>query len=122
MPEDKTFKAGEDLSDYQYHFVVLDADNQVVAAGANGRTIGILQNAPGDGEAARVRLPGNISKLIVAETVAIAKLITSDANAEGEVVDTAGEWCGAIALQTGSSTNVRIDALITAFTAHASDA
>jgi hypothetical protein len=55
-----TFKAGEDLSAKQYHFVKIDAgDGSVVAVdGATDRPVGVLQNDPRAGEAAEVLITG----------------------------------------------------------------
>ncbi len=48
-------KAGADLSALQYHFVKLDASGDVIAiAAATDIPIGVLQNAPGDGEACSI--------------------------------------------------------------------
>jgi len=120
-PHPASFVAGEDLSDYQYHFVYLTDDNEVKHAGANKKTVGILLNAPEEGETASVALVGQIAKLKISETVAVTKLLTSTSGSEGEVVDAAGEWAGAMALQAGVEDDI-IEVLVTAFTAHASDA
>ena len=41
--------AGEDLSTYQYHYVVQSGATVVLATGATAIPLGILQNAPADG-------------------------------------------------------------------------
>ena len=61
---DVTFKAAADLSSYKYHFVYISAANTVNLCGANGKAIGILQNAPdAANKSARVRIAG-VSELI----------------------------------------------------------
>ena len=55
---DITIVAGADLSTLHYHFIALDADGKAVACGANEVSIGILQNTPESGKAARVRVLG----------------------------------------------------------------
>ena len=66
---DVTFEAAEDLSNDQYRIVVLD-DGKVRRPNASTDIpLGILQNAPGSGEAAAVRLIG-VSKIQLGETVA----------------------------------------------------
>lgn len=121
---DMTFKAGADLSSYQYHFVYLSAANTVTFAAENGRTIGILQNAPdAAGESARVRVEG-VSKLYVYGTITRGLLLTSSAQtgnvAHGEPVDAASEWAGAMALEAGTTGDV-LTVLVTHFDAHASE-
>jgi hypothetical protein len=54
-----TLTAGEDLSTFQYCFVKITANNTVQATDVQGdRPIGVLQNKPGNGEAATVLLAG----------------------------------------------------------------
>jgi hypothetical protein len=61
---DFSFVAAEDLSDYQYHFVVIDSDGKVALMDAVGEIpIGVLQNKPASGEEANVRILG-ISKVV----------------------------------------------------------
>ena len=109
---DITFKAGEDLSAKQYYFVKLDASGNVVACGANEVSIGILQNAPASGRAARVRLLGT-SKLVMSETCDEGEALTSTATGTGEVVDLADEYAGAIALESAGAADEIIEVLIT---------
>lgn len=73
---DVTFKAGEDLSSYQYRFVELSADNTVVKYGtATSIAIGVLQNKPSvAGQAARVRVLG-VSRIGASEAEAAGDLI-----------------------------------------------
>ena len=54
----ETFIAGGDLSSDQFHFVKLGAGSLVVQAGAGERAIGVLQNDPIAGRAARVAIGG----------------------------------------------------------------
>lgn len=94
---DVSAAAGADLSALQYHFVKLNSSNQVVAAGANEKTLGILQNVPTSGQTARVRVSG-LSLLKVAEATAFGNYLTATAASKGEVADAAGEEVGARAL------------------------
>lgn len=116
------YTAGEDLSSKQYHFVKFGADKEtVLGAGANERAIGVLMNAPENGEQAEVALPGGGAKLKVAESVSLGKMLTSTAASKGEVADAAGEWIGAVAYEDGSSDDI-VGVEVTGFQAHASDA
>ena len=106
-----------DLSSSQYVFVKRDAtDGKVVLAGANEKTLGVLQNAP-DGSSsdkeAIVRVAG-ITKIKIDEGVTFAKFLTPVATTgKAEVCDAANEEFGAIALSDGDA-----DDLITAIIAH----
>ena len=62
---DFSFKAAEDLSSYQYHFVKIDTSGQArLLNSAVELPDGVLQNAPASGEEATVRMLG-ISKIVV---------------------------------------------------------
>ncbi len=61
---DFSFKAAEDLSSYQYHFVKIDTSGKAKLLDAsNELPDGVLQNAPAEGEEATVRILG-ISKVV----------------------------------------------------------
>jgi len=109
---DITLVAGADLSAIQYHFVKLDADGKAVACGANEVSIGILQNTPESGEAARVRVLGT-SKLVMNEAVDEGEAITSTDTGAGEVVDLADEYAGAIDIEAATAQNDIVEVLIT---------
>jgi len=118
---DLTFKAGAALTDNQYHFVKLNEDGDVVASdGSSSVSIGILQNAPDDEKAARVRLLGT-SKLVMAEACPAegplggyekGALITSDGDGKGVVADV-NEYVGAIALEAADGADEIIEVLVT---------
>ncbi|MBC7289388.1 MAG: DUF2190 family protein, partial [Armatimonadetes bacterium] len=77
---DVTFEAGEDLSAAQYLAVKLGtSDGTVVKAGATDQAIGILQNAPSSGEAARVRMFGT-TKAVAGAAITRGSLVAVDAN------------------------------------------
>jgi hypothetical protein len=109
---DITFKAGADLSTKQYYFVKLDVNGDVVACGLNGVSIGILQNIPAIGRAARVRVLGT-SKLVMGEACDEGEALTSTSTGVGEVVDLADEYAGAIALEAAGAIDEIIEVLIT---------
>ncbi len=61
---DFSFKAAEDLSNYQYHFVKVNTSGRVRLPDSGGELPdGVLQNAPASGEEATVRILG-ISKIV----------------------------------------------------------
>lgn len=109
---DITLVAGADLSNIQYHFITLDADGKAVACGENEVSLGILQNTPELGEAARVRVLGT-SKLVMNEAVDEAEAITSTSTGAGEVVDAGDEFAGAIDLEAATDQNDIVEVLIT---------
>jgi len=93
---DIPFKASEDMSTHQYRFVVQKNDTEVeLMNAATDIPIGVLQNAPEDGETAIVRVAG-ISKLVMNAAVAVEALLkaeyvsTSD-NGKGDAADTEGD-------------------------------
>lgn len=65
----ESFEAAEDLSADQYRIVVLDTGKVRRPNAAGDVPLGVLQNAPGAGEAASVMLIGK-SKIVFGETVA----------------------------------------------------
>jgi len=118
---DITFKASEDLSNYQYHFMKLDADGKVAHCTANtDKVIGILQNKPdAEDKAALVRISGT-SKLVMSGTNNEGDYITPSDQAgdygEGLVSTTDKDFIGAIALEAATAADDIIEALITHFT------
>ena len=75
-----TLIAGEDFSSLQYTPVFLDTSDNTVksATGATDVVIGIVQNAPGEGEAADVAIAG-VSRLLAQDTITLGQLIAGDA-------------------------------------------
>jgi hypothetical protein len=87
---DITFKAGADLSAYRYAPVKLGANaNEVLLAGAGDEVIGILQNEPGNGEAAAVRIAGTSLVKAAGAITKGAAVVANGAIADGKVT-TAG--------------------------------
>lgn len=109
---DITFKAGEALTNYQYHFVKLDGSGGIVhCSSAKELSIGILQNYPANTRAARVRLDGT-SKLVMGATCSENALITPTADGHGAVAVTNKDHVGAIALEASLATDQIIEVLI----------
>ena len=71
--------AGEDFSALQYTPVFLDSSDNTVksATGSTEVVIGIVQNAPGQGEAADVAIAG-VSKLLAQDTITLGALVAGD--------------------------------------------
>lgn len=83
---DVTYKAGEDLSSSQYAVVVVGTSNYeciLPSAAGEGKILGVLQNYPASGSAARVRKLG-ISKVVAADTIAYGDELEI-ANSVGDV-------------------------------------
>jgi len=100
---DITFKAGEALTNYQYHFVKLDGTGGIVHCGtAKELSIGILQNYPAINRAARVRLLGT-SKLVMGVLCNENALLTPGTGARGAVAATDKDHVGAIALEAATA-------------------
>jgi hypothetical protein len=116
-----TFKAGGTIR--KFRFVTLSGAGEVSESGANGRAIGISQNAASvsSGELVEIALSGGGAKLEIGETVAQGKILTSTSTGTGEVVDAAAEWSGAICIEAGVSGDI-IGVRVHGFQAHATDA
>jgi hypothetical protein len=74
-----------DLSAYQYHFVMLSADNTVTVCthATNDNPIGVLQNKPtASGQVARVRVMG-VSRVMAGGVIAYGNKIGNDADGHG---------------------------------------
>jgi len=110
---DLTFKAGAALTNYQYHFVKLDGTSGIVhCSAAKELSIGILQNAPADKRAARIRLLGT-SKLVMGATCNEMALITPTDDGHGAVAIADKDHVGAIALEAAGAIDEIIEVLIT---------
>lgn len=83
---DRSYIAGEDLSAKQYYFVKLSAAKTVVAcSGTTDIAIGVLQNKPESGEAARVRLLGP-TKVIADAALTYDDLVGTSADGQAAVM------------------------------------
>ena len=93
-------RAGAGLSAAQYRFVALNANGEVLLAGAGDKAIGVLQNDPLQGQAATVQVLG-ISKVVAGGAINIGDYVASDASgkAKAAVASSANTTTGAI---TGS--------------------
>lgn len=103
---DISFVAEEDLSDYQYHFVVLSSTEDYVRLpdSTSEVSIGILQNAPEEGEAAAVRVSG-FSKNVSGEALTINDFVKPEYNSATD----AGK---AIAITSGDTLETGLRALV----------
>ena len=109
---DLSFKAGADLTNLQYHFVKIGAGGIVGCGVAKELSTGILQNAPADTKAARVRLLGT-SKLVMNEACSENALLASDVNGHGVLAAAEKDYVGAIALEAAGGIDEIVEVLIT---------
>ena len=120
QPVIKSFIAGADLSALQFRFVKIGAtDKEVIVCGANEKSIGILMNDPASGETAEVAIGGG-AKIKLSEALVALDLVTPDANGDGEQVDLADEWCGAMLTEGGADNDV-VECLVKHFYSSKSD-
>ena len=77
--------AGEDLSAKQYYFVKEDSNSLVTAPDAiTDRAMGVLQNAPEQGETALVQV-GENTKVVASQALAIGDIVAPSANGRAQV-------------------------------------
>lgn len=80
-----SFEAGEDLSSNQFQFVTMESDGKVDLADAETDIVlGVLQNKPTAGQAARVMISG-VSKVEADETLAAGNLVHPSADGQAAV-------------------------------------
>lgn len=122
---DVTYEANEDLSSDQYRFVVLDPTTKKVRRpdSANEISLGVLQNAPAQGEAAVVRVEG-ISKIRAAGALAVnAKVTPEYVNAtdagKGKATTTAGDYVRGIVVEPVDAEDELAAIRLTEFYIHA---
>ena len=109
---DLTFTAAEDLSSHQFCFVHQASDETVdLVDSATEFPLGILQNAPADGEIAVVRVAGT-SKLVMNDAVAVGtsvkvEYVGATDNGKGDAADTNADLTRGVCIQaTGAEDDV----------------
>lgn len=108
----KTFTADADLTDYQYRFVKLTSTG-VDICGNTEQPIGILQNAPDDGEQANVMIMG-ISNLVAHAAISINAILGSQASGRAVTVSADKALYNAVALEAATDQDDEIKVLLTA--------
>lgn len=116
--QDFSFPASGDLTGDQFLFCILNSSAQVAVAGANVSCIGVIQDVPAAvGRACDVRCFG-ITKVVLGAGVTVNDKIASDASGKavratassvsaGTPEPLAGSYVMGIALETGSTSDVR---------------
>ncbi|MDD4950915.1 MAG: hypothetical protein PHV85_00045 [Desulfovibrionaceae bacterium] len=106
---DLSFKAGEDLSSYQYRFVGLSDDNTAhLLDSADEHAHGVLQNKPESGEDAVVRVAG-VSKLVAGAggmargDLVEAEYVSASDNGKGIACTTNAHHCRARCIQAAGA-------------------
>jgi hypothetical protein len=104
----KIMKAGADLSSDQYKFVKHGAtEGEVILCSVAGEAaVGVLQNAPKQGEAAEIATLGGGALLKVAGVVSAGSLIKTDANGLGVATTTDGDNAFARSFVAGVANDV----------------
>ena len=108
-----------------YRFVKWGAaEGAMLECDGNEKPMGIYQGEDtlASGEFGEVALPGGGALLEVSETVTRGKFLTPTADGEGEVVDAANEYYGAVAYQDASSGDIIDVEVIAATESVSSDA
>jgi hypothetical protein len=93
--QNRTFKAGADLSAKQYFIVKQDTvqETVVLASAATDVLVGVLQNKPKSGENAEVclRSAGGTSKIKLGGTVSAGDHLTADSNGKAVATTTGAD-------------------------------
>ena len=89
----ETIEAAEDLSSYQYHYVVHGSAGMRLPDSADEVALGILQNAPESGEGAEVMILGK-SKLVANAALAVGAFVKPEyvGAADAGKGEDAGTW------------------------------
>ncbi len=106
-PRLRTFKAEGTIR--AFRFVKWGtANDQILECDANEKSVGIYQHTEtlSVGDFGSIAIQGGGGVLEVSETVAKGKFLTPTADGEGEVVDAANEYYGAIAQESGVSGDI----------------
>ena len=116
---DMTLEAAADLSTHQFKFVIPAAavaggqQCRVNVSGANGRSIGILQNKPtAAGLGAVVRTSGRSKLVTDTSAIIVGSPLKSGATGEGVLAGTDKDKVGGIAMEANGGAAVIIDCLI----------
>lgn len=113
---EKTFLASEDLSAKQFYIVQMDASGDAeVGEGATDLLIGVLQNTPASGQAARVRFAGT-SKVVASDVIAIGAYVTSTAAGKAVTTTTQGDVVIGQALEAAAADGDIIEIMLSKFT------
>ncbi len=116
---DITFDAAADLSTHQFKFVIgaaLSGTSQLArvnVSGANGRSIGVLQNKPNAANlGAVVRVAGSTKLQVDTSAIIVGSPLKSDGTGFGTLAAVDKDKIGAIALEANGGAAVTIEALI----------
>ena len=115
---DITMVAAEDLSAMQYRFVHQASDTTVdMLDSGTEYPLGILQNAPANGETAVIRVEGT-SKLVANNQLQLGRFVKAEYvgaadNGKGDVADTAHDHARAVVLKAAGAENDVAGVLLT---------
>jgi hypothetical protein len=101
----RTFIATSSLATKQYCFVKMDTSGGIVLCGSAGRAIGVLQDKPGAGDPGAVCSPGDLTKILLGDTVTAGATLISDADGHAIAGGSAGSNLG-IARSAGDAGDV----------------
>lgn len=107
QPRLRTYKAEGTIRPYR--FVKWgSAQGSILECDANEKSCGIYQGEDtlSSGDFGDVAIQGGGARLQVSETVTKGKFLTPTADGEGEVVDAANEYYGAVAEEGGSANDI----------------
>lgn len=103
-PTIQAFKAGADLSAHKFKLVKLSDKETIALCGDGERAIGVLMNAPAQGETAEVAIHGG-AMVKVASNATLGASVQSGASGVGADAG-AAKWCIGVFTDSGVSGDV----------------
>lgn len=103
LSQELTKLASEALTAKQFYIMQMDANGACeIGEGATDLLIGVLQNTPASGAAARVRFAGT-SKVVASGVIAIGAYVTTDAAGKAVTTTTDGDLVVGQALEAAGA-------------------
>jgi hypothetical protein len=105
--------AGVDLSNSQYCAVSVDNNGNAVLPAAGGPVVGVLQNAPKQGQTAQIRVYG-VTQMVASAAVTSGNLVEATATGQGKPVTVISANTGTGAITGGVVLGIALDTVAAA--------
>lgn len=116
LSQELTKTASEDLSAKQYYIMQMDSSGDCeIGEGATDLLIGVLQNTPESGQAARVRFAGT-SKVVASAAIAVGANVTTTNAGKAVTTTTDKDIVIGVALEAAAADGDIIEIMLCRFT------